>query len=167
MESEPPRHKATVSTELLTRIIILMVAVWDTAAGLVLVGFHGASTGALGAGVEDPAGQRLLGAHLLVLVPAFVIIAVRLQRYVGLLWLPFASQAAVVLVVGYNMLKGDTSLGNGILAFAVSLIFVTLLGFSWVTEQRTTARLQLEAQEGQQGRPGSSGPGTEPPDAEA
>jgi hypothetical protein len=165
MQVEPPRHQATVSTDLLTRIVILMVALWDGAAGLVLVGFQGTSTGALGAGVEDPAGQRLLGAHLLVLVPAFVIIAVRLQRYAGLLWLPFASQAVVALVVGYNMLEGDTSLGNGILAFAVSLIFVTLLGFLWVTEQRTTARLQLEAQQKQQGASASDAR-TEPPDTE-
>lgn len=147
MQDEAPRPQATVSTEVITRVVILLVAVWDAFAGLVLVAFHGASTGALGAGVADEAGQRLLGAHLLLLVPVYVFLAWNPRRFVPLLWLPFAAQGTVVLVVGYNMLKGDTDFGDGILAFAVSLIFVVLLAFLWVTEQRTVARLQAEAQE--------------------
>jgi hypothetical protein len=160
--SSSPQSQATVSTELLTRIVILLVAVWDAFAGMVLLAFHGASTGALGAGVTDEAGQRLLGAHLLVLVPLYALIALRLQSYRGLFWLPFAAQSAVVLVVGYNMLKGDTDFGDGILAFAVSLIFVALLGFVWITERRTTALLQMEQQQRE-----SSPPGVAAPDAQA
>lgn len=144
MPAEAPRPEATVSTELITRVVILLVAVWDAVAGLVLLAFHGASTGALGAGVEDQAGQRLLGAHLLVLVPVYAMLAWRPQRFLPMLWLPFAAQAAVVLVIGYNMLLGDTDFGDGVLAFVVSLIFVTLLAFLWVTEQRTVARLKSE-----------------------
>ena len=128
--------------------MILLVAVWDTVAGLVLLAFHGASSGALGAGLEDEAAQRLLGAHLLVLVPAYFLLAWKLERYQGLLWLPFGAQAAFVLVSGYNMLQGDTAVGDAILAFAVSLIFVALLSFLWVTEQRTVARLKADIEFG-------------------
>ena len=142
--SGPSGADATVSTQLLTRVVVILVGVWDAVAGLMLIAFQGSGTGALGAGVEDTAGQRLLGAHLLVLVPLYVLIAVRPQKYIGLIWLPFAAQAVVVLVVGYNMLKGDTEVGDGLLAFAVSIIFVALLGFLWITEQRTMARAQME-----------------------
>lgn len=156
MSAEAPRPQPTVSTELLNRIVILLVAAWDALAGLVLVAFHGASTGALGAGVEDEAGQRLLGAHLVLLAAVYLMLAWRPRQYAALLWLPFAGQAIVVLVVGYNMLKGDTDFGDGILAFAVSLIFVVLLGFLWVTEQRTLARMQMD---GEEGRPNGQSPG--------
>jgi hypothetical protein len=140
-----------VSTELLIRIVVLLVAVWTAISGVVLLGFHGASTGALGAGLTDEAAQRLLGAQLLVIVPVYLLIAVRLDRYRGLFWLPCASQAAVVLVVGYNMLKGDTDIQDGILTFAVSLIFVALLAFVWISERRMTALMQMEQQPGDSG----------------
>ena len=146
MSSDPAAPRATISTELTTRVVIVLVAVWDLFAGLVLLAFHGASRGALGAGVEDEAGQRLLGAHLLVLVPVYLTLAWRPQRFLPLLWLPFAAQGAVVLVIGYNMLEGDTDVGDGLLAFAVSLIFVLMLGFLWVAEQRTVAQLKSEAE---------------------
>jgi hypothetical protein len=144
MTDEAPRAQATVSTEVLTRIVIILVAAWNVVAGVALLALHGASRDALGAGVTDHAGQRLLGAHFILLVPIYVLIAVRFQRYLSLIWLPFAQQGLVVLVIGYNMLKGDTGFSDGILAFAVSLIFVTLLGFLWITERRTLARLQME-----------------------
>ena len=157
MNPEAPRPQVTVPTDTLMRIVIGLLAVWDALAGLALVAFHGATSGALGAGVEDEAGKRLLGVHLLILVPVYLLLAFRLQRYLALLWLPIAAQASVVLVIGYNMLKGDTRFGDGILAFAVSLIFVALLGFLWITERRTAARLQMEDQ--QSPSEGQSSPG--------
>ncbi len=144
--AEPPAPHATVSTQLLWRVVIILIAVWDSVAGLVLLAFRGASTGALGAGLEDHAAQRLLGVHLLVLVPVYLHLAWRPERYRGLLWLPFAAQAGVVLVIGYNMVLGQTEVGDGALAFAVSLIFSALLAFLWVTEQRTLARMKADAE---------------------
>ena len=148
---------ATISTRLLTRVIILLVAVWSMVAGVVLVGFHGASSGSLGAGVSDDAGQRLVGAHLLVLVPAYLLLAWRPGRYSSFLWLPFGAQLAVALTVGYSILNGETDFGDGILAFAVSAIFVALLAFVWVSEQRTVANAKYEASQAERSLP--------PPDA--
>src|SRR5262245_56268927 len=125
---------ASISTQLLTRVIIGLIAVWTLVEGIVLVGFHTASSGALGAGVTDEAGQRLSGALMLVLVPAYALLAWRLQRYQAFVWLPFAAQFAVALTVLYSMVAGDTSFGDGILACAMSAIFAGLLGFVLVTE---------------------------------
>jgi hypothetical protein len=64
------------------------------------------------------------------------------------MWLPFANQAVIVLVIGYNLLKGDTDVSDGILAFVVGLIFVALLGFLWVSEQRTVASMKADQENG-------------------
>lgn len=127
------------------RVLVLLVAVWSFVAGIVLLAFHGASAGALGAGVADEAGQRLVGAHLLLLVPAYLLIAWRPERCKPFLWLPFAGQLALALTVGYSILAGETDFGDGILAFAVGAIFVVLLAFVWVSEQRAIARAKFEA----------------------
>ncbi len=150
MES-PARPAASISTQLLTRVIILLIAVWSLLEGVVLVGFHGASSGALGAGVTDQAGQRLAGAQLLVLVPAYLLIAWRLPRYQAFVWLPFAAQLAVSLTVGYGIVEGDTDFGDGILACSVSAIFAVLLGFVWISEQRILARDKFEQPGGDSG----------------
>ncbi len=140
-------HETTVSTRLLVRFVIVLIAMWSFAAGLVLIAFQGSSSGALGAGVTDTAGQRLVGAHLLVLVPAYLLIALRPERYQAFFWLPFAAQAAVVLVVGYDIVSGETAFGDGILPVAVGLIFIALLSFLWVTEQRSKARAKMAARQ--------------------
>ena len=143
-EAAPVPIETSISTTLLTRILILLIAVWSLIAGLVLVFFQGNGSGALGAGVEDVAGQRLLGAQLIVLTPVYALIAWRHERYKGLFWLPFASQLAVFFAVGYSILIGDTDFGDGMVAVAVSGIFLGLMGFVWISEQRTLARMRLE-----------------------
>ena len=142
-----PAAEATISTRLLMRVIVGLIALWSLVAGIVLVAFHGASAGALGAGVDDEAGQRLLGAHLIILVPAYLLLVWRPEQYLGLLWLPFAAQMAVLLAVGYSIIGGVTDFEDGIIAVAVSAIFIGLLSFVWITEQRTLARQKLEEAE--------------------
>jgi hypothetical protein len=142
-------HEASIGTRLLTRLLIILVAVWSLVAGIVLVAFHGASSGALGAGVADEAGQRLVGAHLLVLAPVYLLIAWHIERYQGLIWLPVTGQLAVVLAVGYSIVTGATDFEDGILALLVSAIFATLLGYVWVTEQRSNANLELDDEQDQ------------------
>jgi hypothetical protein len=143
----PDLPEATISTRLMTRLIVFLIAAWSALEGVVLVGFHGASSGSLGAGITDEAGQRLVGAHLLVLTPAYLLIAWRPDRYSSLIWLPFAAQLSVALVVGYSIVSGETDFGDGILAMAVGAIFVGLLGFVWISEQRSVARAKMESRE--------------------
>jgi hypothetical protein len=80
---------------------------------------------------------------MLVLVPIYVLVAWKPERYPMLPWLPFAGQAAVFFSVGYSILSGDTEFGDGILPVAVSGIFAGLLGFVWITEQRAIAHERL------------------------
>ena len=77
---------------------------WSLVSGMILTTFHGASSGALGAGVSDLAGQRLVGVHLLLLVPVYVLLVVRYDHHRSLLWLPFGAQLAVFLSVNYSIL---------------------------------------------------------------
>ena len=163
---EPSQAAETsISTTLLTRILILLIAIWSLVAGLVLVFFQGSGSGALGAGVEDVAGQRLLGAHLIILTPLYLLIAWHHERYQGLLWLPFASQLAVFFAVGYSILIGDTEFGDGMVAVTVSGIFVGLWGFVWISEQRTLARRRLDEEEAELGFSGEDAASEETSDS--
>ncbi len=140
----PP--EATISTRVLLRVIVSLIALWSLFSGIMLTAFHGASSGALGAGVADDAGQRLVGVHLLLLVPAYFMIAWQPERYGGMIWLPFFGQVVVISAVGYSILTSDTNFSDGILAVAVSLILGSLFGFVWISQQRIVARTRLEAE---------------------
>jgi hypothetical protein len=161
--AEPPG--ATISTRILTRVIVLLIAAWSLVAGLVLLGFQGGAS-TLGGGIEDPAGQRLVGAQMLILVPAYLLLAWRPERYAAFMWLPFVSQLAVALVVSYSMLAGDTDFEDGALAAAAGYIFATLLGFVWVSEARSVARQRFEAPQRAGSEPGNTAalPGDETED---
>jgi hypothetical protein len=141
------RQEASISTALLLRIITALIAAWSLLAGIALVFFQGSSSGALGAGVADVAGQRLLGAHLIVLAPVYAVIAWRHDQYKGLAWLPLASQLCVFLSVSYSIMAGDTEFGDAFVAVAVSAIFIGLFAFVSITEQRALARARFEAEE--------------------
>lgn len=134
----------SISSGLLIRTIVMLIAVWSLVAGLALTVFHGSSSSALGAGVADEAGQRLAGAHMLVLVPLYLLIAWRPLRYGSLLWLPFFAQAAVFLAVGYSILGGDTDVADGVLAVSISGMLAGALAFVWVSRQRWNAQQQYE-----------------------
>ncbi len=146
MSGELPTE-AAISTRLLLRVIVFLIALWSLFAGVMLTAFNGASSGALGAGVADDAGQRLAGVHLLLLVPAYVMIAWQPERYGGLIWLPFFGQVAVASAVGYSIITSDTDFSDGILAVAVSLILGGLFGFVWISQQRSVAQARLEAED--------------------
>ena len=128
----------------MTRLIIVFIAIWDFAAGLALVAFQGAGSGALGAGLTDTAAQRLLGAHLLVLASVYLLLAWRTERYQGLLWLPFVMQLAVLLSVAYSIFVGDSRFEDSILALVISALFAGLYGFVWLGEQRSAAAAQMQ-----------------------
>jgi hypothetical protein len=77
-------------------------------------------------------------------VPAYLLIAWRLDRYQAFIWLPFAAQLVFAIAVAYAIVAGDTDFGDGILVVAVSAIFAGALGFVWITEQRTVAISKLD-----------------------
>ena len=146
-EQEVDNLETQISTRILTRIIVALIAAWSLVYGIVLTLFHDASTGALGAGVDDVAGQRLVGAHMLLLVPVYLMIAWHPERYPMLHWLPFGGQLAVFFAVGYSILSGTIGVSDGILPVAVSAIFMGLLAFIWITEERAVAKAKMEAEE--------------------
>jgi hypothetical protein len=51
--------------------------------------------------------------------------------------------------VGYSIVTGATDFEDGIMALLVSAIFATLLGYVWVTEQRSNANLELDGEQDQ------------------
>lgn len=133
------------STAVLTRLAVLIVALWSLMAGLSLVVFVGTEAGFLGNGVTDSTGQRLAGAHMLVLTPLYLLIAWRPQRYGTLLWLPFLANTAVALAVVYGIIEGDIDFIDGLPLALVSALVAGFLGFVWVTEARSEARDGFEA----------------------
>jgi hypothetical protein len=141
------RTDASISTRLLTRVLIFLIAVWSLLEGVILLAFDGASAAALGAGLEDTAAKRLLGVHMLLLVPLHLLISIRFERYQGLVWIPFGAQAIVCLTVAYSIVNGDSDFGDSILAVVVSGLLAALLGFVWMSEQRTLARKRMEDEE--------------------
>jgi hypothetical protein len=147
--------EATIGARLLIRLLLVQTAVWSLVAGIVLVGFQGAGADALGAGVADEPGQRLAGAHLLVLAPAYVLMAWHTDRYNGLLWLPIAAQFAVVLAVGYSIVNGATDFEDGVIAAVVSGMLGLLLAFAWVTEQRGSTILPSDETDDEKERNGA------------
>jgi hypothetical protein len=133
----------TISTRQLMRIIIMLISLWSFTAGMVLLAFP--SSDALGAGLADRAGQRLIGVHLVLLSPIYLLIAMKQEQYGNLVWLPIAGQTCFALTVAYNIVSGDTDFKDGALATLISLIFAGLLTFIWITEQRTIARNKMLA----------------------
>ena len=122
----PPEHHATISARLLIRLIVALIALWSLASGLVLVGFQGTGSGALGAGISDSAGQRLLGAPLLVLAPAFLTV----------LFVAYLVRLTDVFVVNplFRTLPIDVDVHSKVILAKIAimlcvLVFVTVLGF--------------------------------------
>jgi hypothetical protein len=87
----------------------------------------------------------IVGVHLLLLAPVYLLIAVKQERYSGFIWLPIAGQTAMATTVAYNIISGDTSFSDGALSTVICLIFAGLLSFVWITEQRTIARDKMLA----------------------
>jgi hypothetical protein len=139
--------EATISTRILTRVLLALIALWSFVAGVTLVAYAGSAGGVLGGGLSDHAAQRLAGAHMLVLVPLYLLIAWRIDRYAGLLWVPFLAQAAVVLSIGYSIIANDSEPEDGALALVVSAIFAVLFAFVWISEQRTVAQQAIDEEE--------------------
>jgi len=153
-----PASEGARTIALLQRLVIFLLAVWNTFAGLSLAIFQGATSDSLGAGSADEAGQRLLGVHMLVLAPVFLALAWKPEKYGVFLWLAYLSQAAIAAATAFDLLAGNRDVKDGALPLVVSLIFLSLLVYLWMAGRRPAER-PTEAREELTG-PGQHGEGS-------
>ena len=128
------RPGAVISAQSALRLVIGLLAMWTLLSGLALTFFQDASAATIGGGLEGGQGeaaQRLLGVHLLVLAPIYVLLAWDPRRFRLLLWVPYAAQGGVVAVTAFDLLTTSRDLRDGALPLIVATIFLVLLVYVW------------------------------------
>ncbi len=120
----PIEQPRVVSADSTLRVLLAILAAWTFFAGLAL---FTQGVGLLSYGDADHATQRILGAHLLIMAPMYVLLAWRPVQYRLLGWTPYAGQLAIVLPTGWDLVTGDREWGDGALIFVVSAVFLGLL----------------------------------------
>lgn len=120
---------AVVSVATARRVVLYLLAFWTAMWGFALV--FGAGAGSLSAGIDDKAAQRLLGVHVLILVPLYGLLAFNPSKYRAFLWVPYVSQAAIALVILFDLLAGNRDSPESVLPMVVAVIFFSLLAFLW------------------------------------
>lgn len=122
--------KGMLDAENALRVVLVLLALWTLLSGLALTFFRDASDATIGGGLDGGQGaaaQRLLGIHLLVLAPLYALLAWEPHRFRLLLWVPYATQAGVVISMLYDIGSGDRSVEDALLPLAVSAVFLALL----------------------------------------
>jgi len=113
------------------RVLLVLLAVWTFFAGFSLLT---QGVGALSFGGGDSATERVVGAHLLVLVPMYALLAWRRDEFRLLLWLPYAAQLAIIVPTFLDVIvTRDRDFGDAALLLIVSLIFLVLLVYFWLS----------------------------------
>jgi hypothetical protein len=137
-EEQPPEPPtvSVISAAGALRVLLVLLAVWTAFSGLSLTIFQGANAATLAGGLDDEAAQRLLGVHLLALVPVYLVLAWRPQQHRFLLWLPYAVQAGVLIATAYDVTAGERDLEDGALPLVVAAIFLALLLYVWVMQRQ-------------------------------
>ena len=134
IESVEERPGAVISAQSVLRLVIGLLAMWTLLSGLALTFFQDASAATIGGGLEGGQGeaaQRLLGVHLLVLAPIYVLLAWDPRRFRLLLWVPYAAQGGVVAATAFDLLTTSRDLRDGALPLIVATIFLVLLVYVW------------------------------------
>jgi len=132
---EPPTV-SVISAAGALRVLLVLLAIWTAFSGLSLAVFQGVNAATLAGGLDDEAAQRLLGVHLLALVPVYLALAWRPQQYRFLLWLPYAVQAGVIVATAYDVIAGERDLEDGALPLVVAGIFLALLVYVWAMQRQ-------------------------------
>ncbi|MCH7512082.1 MAG: hypothetical protein IIB19_06930 [Chloroflexi bacterium] len=128
------RPGAVISARSALRLVIGLLAMWTLLSGLTLTFFQDASAATIGGGLEGGEGeaaQRLLGVHLLVLAPIYVLLAWDPRRFRLLLWVPYAAQGGVVAATVFDLLTTSRDLRDGALPLIIATIFLVLLVYVW------------------------------------
>ncbi len=131
---------AVVSVGTARRVVLYLLAFWTAMWGFALV--FAAGAGSLGAGIDDKAAQRLLGVHVLILVPLYGLLALNPSKYRAFLWVPYVSQAAITLVILFDLLAGNRDSPESVLPMVVAVIFFALLAFLWQAGRRPAAAVK-------------------------
>ena len=132
-ESVEERPGAVISAQGALRMVIGLLAMWTLLSGLALTFFQDARAATIGGGLEGGEGeaaQRLLGVHLLVLAPIYVLLAWDPRRFQLLLWVPYAAQGGVVAATVFDLLTTSRGL-DGALPLFVATTFRVLLLYVW------------------------------------
>ncbi len=133
-EPAEERPGAVISAQSALRLVIGLLAMWTLLSGLALTFFQDASAATIGGGLEGGQGeaaQRLLGVHLLVLAPIYVLLAWDPRRFRLLLWVPYAAQGGVVAATAFDLLTTSRDLRDGALPLIIATIFLVLLVYVW------------------------------------
>jgi hypothetical protein len=110
------------------RLLLILMAIWSFFEGFALFFGQGEALTLGGSGAQKRVAEQIIGAHLLLLVPVYGLLAWRRERYRALMWIPYAAQLAMILPLGISLLRLQNV---GILLFVVSLVFFSLLVYFW------------------------------------
>ncbi len=110
------------------RLLLILMAIWSFFEGFALFFGRGGALTLGGTGDSGRVAEQIIGAHMLILVPVYGLLAWRQDRYRALMWIPYAAQLAMVLPLGISLLRLQNV---GMLLFVVSLVFLTLLVYFW------------------------------------
>jgi len=110
------------------RVLLILMALWSFFEGFALFFGRGGALTLGGTGDSGRVAEQIIGAHMLILVPVYGLLAWRQDRYRALMWIPYAAQLAMVLPLGISLLRLQ---GVGVLLFVVSAVFLTLLVYFW------------------------------------
>ncbi len=134
---QPPRSTArdaqddavaVVSAYGAYRVLVILLAIWSFFAGFALL-TQGVT--ALSFGGQDAGAERVIGAHMLIMVPLYVLLAWKRAEYRRLVWVPYAAQLAVIVPTGWSLLTGG-GFDDGVLMLLIASIFFALLLYvSW------------------------------------
>ena len=151
--AEPEGGVVSVATA--RRLVLYLLGFWTAVWGLSLIFASGA--GALGAGIDDTAAQRLLGVHVLILAPLYGLLAYNPTKYRVFFWVPYVSQAGITLVTLFDFLAGNRKSGEGVVPLVVAVIFLALMVFLWQAGRKSVAAMKAAAVEAEGGAPASTG----------
>lgn len=110
------------------RLLLILMAIWSFFEGFALSFGRGGALTLGGSGEEMRVAEQIIGAHLLLLVPVYGLLAWRREQYRALMWIPYAAQLAMILPLGISLLRFQNI---GVLLLVVSLVFFTLLMYFW------------------------------------
>jgi hypothetical protein len=135
MNQVPPERRAAIAPDDAIavvsaygafRLLLGLLAVWSFFAGFALL------IGALSFG-GDALGERVIGAHMIMLAPIYGLLAWRRSAYRLFIWVPYAAQAAIALPGLWELVINQNVGGDDAPVFIVSIIFLVLLVYLWTS----------------------------------